>query len=553
MQRIGRGMFEAAPAWADPLVLMLLFGFTLFHSLGAAPLLNPDEGRYAEIPREMLESGDFITPRLDYVVYFEKPPLYHWLNALSFTIFGENEFGARFFSALSGLAGILLTWHIGRRVFGRRAGMISVLVLGTSIGYLAQGRLAIIDMLLTCLLTASLGSFLLATKSEGRRKGLCYFLFYLFAALAVLAKGLIGIMLPAAIVLLYMALGRRWRLLGEMKIPGGVTLFLLVVAPWFIAVTIRNPEFPRFFFIHEHLQRYLTVAHHRYEPFWFFIPVLAGLIFPWSCFLPAAIAGLRRRDGGGGRDSRIFLAAWAGLIFCFFSLSGSKLVPYILPVLPPVALLIGETLAALWDGGLRSIRREAWFLHAVLLAGAASILLYSLLAPNPLIGPFGCAAIAVLLLAEALLVGACRRRSSAAGLVLALCVMTYMEGIFGPPFVIAGMLGKRSCKGLARAAAKTIRPGDTVVCYSSYPQDIPFYLKRRVVIVGKNGDLQFGSGFGDQSAWFIDYATLLRRWDSSERLFVLVDTDDDAAFRKDVAVPGTTLGREGTMLLVTNR
>jgi len=552
MHRIRGSIFEATPAWADPLVLVLLFGFSFFHSLGEAPLLNPDEGRYAEVSREMIESGDFITPHLDYVVYLEKPPLCYWLNALSFMAFGENEFGARFFSALAGLAGILLTWHIGRRVFGRRMGMLSALTLGTSIGYLAQGRLAIIDMLLTFLLTASIGSFLLATRSDETHKGLYLYSFYIFAALAVLAKGLVGIALPGAIIVLYMALGRRWNLLGKMRITGGITVFLLIAAPWFVAVTLRHPEFPRFFFIHEHFQRYLTSVHHRYQPFWFFIPVLAGLIFPWSCFAPAAVAGLRGRRACADDDAGLFLAIWAALIICFFSCSKSKLVPYILPALPPTALLIGKTLSALLDGDFRSLRREAWFLHTALLSGALGILLYSLLAPKPTIGPLGCAVIAVLLLSEALLVGACRRRSSTAGLFLSLFIMTYLQGIIGPPFVIAGMQRKRSCKELARLVAKSANAGDTVVCFSSYPQDIPFYLKRRVALVGTADDLEFGSTRGDQSSWFIDYPAFCRRWDSPGRLFVLVDEDDARVFEKAVTTPIKVCGRKESMLVVTN-
>jgi len=152
------------PRAVDGAVLLILFGFSFFYALGHNPLLNPDEGRYAEIPREMHELHDFITPHLNYVPYFEKPPLYYWLNAVSFRVFGQTEFAVRFFSALSGLLGILLTWHIGRTIYGRREGFLGALILGTSIGYLIMGRLSITDMVLTCLMTASLGSLLLALR-----------------------------------------------------------------------------------------------------------------------------------------------------------------------------------------------------------------------------------------------------------------------------------------------------------------------------------------------------------------------------------------------------
>ena len=187
-------------------MLLVMFGVAIFLFLGRLPLLDPDEGRYAEIPREMLELGDFITPHLDYVKYFEKPPLHYWLNALSFSLFGQNEFAARFPAALLGLCGILLVYHIGRKLFGRREGLYAALVLGTSIGYQIQARMNIIDMTLTFCMTASLGCILLAMQDEERRKGLYYHLFYLFAALAVLAKGLIGIVLPGMIIFLFLLL-----------------------------------------------------------------------------------------------------------------------------------------------------------------------------------------------------------------------------------------------------------------------------------------------------------------------------------------------------------
>src|SRR5512136_1785696 len=129
----------------DISLLSLIFGIAFFQFLGRMPLYEPDEGRYAEIPREMLERGDFLTPFLNYVKYFEKPPLHYWLNALSFTIFGRNEFAARFPGALMGLLTIILTYYVGRKLFSRPAGVIAALILGTSTGFLILARLDIID------------------------------------------------------------------------------------------------------------------------------------------------------------------------------------------------------------------------------------------------------------------------------------------------------------------------------------------------------------------------------------------------------------------------
>ena len=192
---------QARRRW-DILVLVVLFGAGLFQSLGNLMLIAPDEGRYAEIPREMIELKDFLTPHLNYVKYFEKPPLYYWLTCISLKLFGENEFAVRFFSAVSALLGILLTYHVGRIAFGRRAGMLSAMVLGASMGYYVQGRLNNTDMVLTLFMSATLG-FFLVSQQDSRKRTRYVYLSSLCAALAVLTKGPIGIILPCAIIGIY--------------------------------------------------------------------------------------------------------------------------------------------------------------------------------------------------------------------------------------------------------------------------------------------------------------------------------------------------------------
>ena len=192
----------------DLALLLIVLSVPFFLLLGRLPLIEPDEGRYAEIPREMLLHGDFITPCLNYVKYFEKPPLHYWLNALSFSIFGQNEFAARFAGTLAGLLTVLFTYWLGRQLFERRVGLLAALIVGTSGGFLVQSRINITDMTLTFCLTLCLGSFLLGIRDEGPRKGLYYYLGYAGAALAVLAKGLIGIVFPGGIIFLFL-LGRE--------------------------------------------------------------------------------------------------------------------------------------------------------------------------------------------------------------------------------------------------------------------------------------------------------------------------------------------------------
>src|SRR6266571_6770019 len=314
----------------DISLLFTIFVIPFFQTLGRFPLIEPDEGRYAEIPREMLERCDFVTPLLYYVKYFETPPLHYWLNAIFMSIFGRNEFAARFAGALMGLLAVLLTYHIGRKLFGRRSGLLAALILGTCTGFLAQARLNITDMTLTCTLSASLAFFIVAAREDERHKGQYYYASYLCAALAVLAKGLIGIVFPGAIIFLYLLLAKRWRLLREMRLATGILLFLLIAAPWFVLVSMRNPEFAHFFFIHEHFERFLTKVHGRYQPGWYFFPILAAGLLPWTLLALHAAARAWSADRAQAFAPRRFLLLWVLVVFGFFSASNSKLASYIL-------------------------------------------------------------------------------------------------------------------------------------------------------------------------------------------------------------------------------
>jgi len=432
------------PLLRDLCFVTVVFGSAFFMLLGCFGLIEPDEGRYAEIPREMLVRGDFITPTLNYVAYFEKPPLHYWLTALSFRLFGLNEFAARFAGTLAGFLSVLLVYHTGRKLFGRRAGLFSALILGSSTGFLAQSRLNLTDMTLTFCLSAALCCFIIAADDHERHKGIYYYLFYFFSALAVLTKGLIGIVFPAGIVVIYLVMTRRRQLLGEMRLPGGMALFLAVAAPWFVLVALRNPEFAHFFFIHEHFERYLTRVHGRYQPFWFFIPILLLTIFPWSIYGVRAVvrAWKERRQQNG--DKLLFLLVWTVFIFLFFSASHSKLIPYILPVFPPMAILMGKMFADLVDNrGHRHLFGAENVILGVLLvvmSGLATVYPHvremaplltgsglvrpgsSLLTKQPILSPAGGAAVACLTVAMGAAIWLAGRRKEMLILFAGLCL-----------------------------------------------------------------------------------------------------------------------------------
>ncbi|WP_303323010.1 phospholipid carrier-dependent glycosyltransferase [Cloacibacillus evryensis] len=293
--------------------------------LGSYPLMEPDEGRYAEIPREMIESGNYITPMLNYVKYFEKPVFLYWMNAASFHIFGQNEFAARIGTALCALAGALATGMLGAFIYGRIAGFIAGVVTATSLLYFAIGTINITDMPLSFFLTLAFASFYAAHVKEEKKY---YLLFYFACAMALLTKGLIGVVLPGAVIFFYIIFTKQWKLFYKPLYLPGIVLFFAVSVPWFYLVCRDNPDFFRFFFIQEHFLRYATKMHHRYEPFWFFFPMIPLGLVPWTAFFFALFSKksvARSPEGAEEKRAGIYLALWFAVIFLFFSFQADPL------------------------------------------------------------------------------------------------------------------------------------------------------------------------------------------------------------------------------------
>lgn len=557
----------------DILLIAIVLGIPFLQYLGALPLIDPDEGRYAEIPREMLERWDFITPTLNYVHYFEKPPLLYWLNAAAMQIFGLNEFAARLPSALCGLATVLTTYIIARRLYDRRAALISALILGTSAGFVLQSRIILTDMLLTFCLTAALGSFIVAASQEKHRdSSIPWYLFYLFSALAVLAKGLIGIVFPAGIIFFYLLLGREWQILKRMRLVSGLLLFLAVSAPWFVAVSLRNPEFARFFFIHEHFERFTSNVHGRSQPLWFFIPVLAGTMLPWSFFIPGALGRAwrnRRHEGLPG----LFLLIWSVLIFLFFSKSGSKLVPYLLPIFPPLAIMISVRFCALLEGRGREIKLAAILLGSVMLllgcaaigysnlplaSGAISTLVPALAAPlkqfvthaPPVSIAAGLAIGALFLLQGTVLLVSAGKKP--VRILIVLCLASFLLEILVPRLIMGGIARAESPRDLALKARELATPDSRIVTFGPM-QAVPWYTSRRVLVAGDLDELAFGSRQGDQSAWFPNQEALLRMWSGHNHVLIMLKKRELEGLTPQLKPPARIVQESGRRLLISNR
>ncbi len=324
-------------------LILFIIPFLLYvASLPFTPLMEPDEGRYSSIPSAMNATGDYVTPRLKEAVYFEKPPLAYWATAIAFQLFGENEFSSRLFAALCAWGCIILTYRMGSFFHDNKTGLYAGAVLTTFLYHAAIGRINILDMPLAFFVCMAIWSGFRYLASTERRKIRLYLL-YIFSALAFLTKGLIGIVFPFGVVITWLIISRRWRETFALFSPVGVLFFAAITMPWLILVQNANPDFFHFFFIQEHFLRYATRIHNRYQPFYFYLPIILAGTLPWCAFLPEVLRGVRKnvRVFFDGVEKR-FLFVWICLILIFFSISSSKLIPYIAPIFLPIALIFGH-------------------------------------------------------------------------------------------------------------------------------------------------------------------------------------------------------------------
>lgn len=524
--------------------------------LGSHGLLEPDEGRYSEIPREMIESGNFITPKLNYVKYFEKPVLLYWMNAINFMTFGQNEFSARLFTASCALLGIAATGALGAFMFGSLAGFLSAIITALSLLYFAIGTINLTDMPLSFFITLALVSFYVGHRSQNKK---WYLLFYASMALGLLTKGLVAIVLPGGVVFWYIIFTRKWKLILEALYIPGILLFFGISIPWFWLVCRDNPDFFHFFFIQEHFLRYATKMHDRYEPFWFFLPMIPAGIMPWTGFLFSLFSKdsiLRSPADERERDSNIYLLLWFGVILLFYSLSDSKLIPYIVPCIPPLTILIGADISRMiknkrWHGGAM-----AWEIGIAILFSAA-LIGYAILGnelPQATSLPIAIKVSIGLLIGPALAIWLSYSKiKNFKAAVAVLCVSSFIF-IYGLLGIYTVMGETRSTKAVSEVITKEIRPNETLVSYGEVLQGIPFYTKQRVMLVDYMGELEFGAKQKEGEGWFLKSEEFLPQWRNGSKSFVLVsDKDRIKTLFPDGNMKETKKIEVGDYLIIFNR
>jgi 4-amino-4-deoxy-L-arabinose transferase-like glycosyltransferase len=585
--RIAHGLARLWAATGWPALLVLAVAALIYiGSAGTPALLDDTDSLYALVAREMNQRWDWITPYANGIRYLEKPPLFYWLISLSYLAFGvASEFTARLPTALAVVALVAVTYDIGRLLFGRAVAVVGALALATSAGLFVFTRIILPDAVLTLCLAVVFDGFVRWQRApeESAAKTHALLAMYAFAALAVLAKGLIGVVFPAAAVLATLIATGQPRAIARIVSLPGVALFLAIAAPWHIAAGLQNPGFLWFYFVNEHVLRFLgqrlpmDYGAVPLVPFWLLHLVW---LFPWSVYLAAlAVPANFRRALAARRDAIVLLLAWAGSIVVFFSFS-SRLEYYTLPAFPALALLAGYQAVACWT---RAQSAPGWVLAALglalgtLLIAAAGLdpamLADRVLAlradPDLYVFYFGhlfdlTADSLAALRAPLLAAGAALaivlplhqlvrpRRAKAA--VIASAMLLLFAAADGAFSIFAPHL---TSKPFADEINRRIELPAVLVLDVEFEEasSLAFYTGQPLHLHDAGSvNLAYGIGYPDAPVVVLDHEALKRLWaDTSRRVFIVAPAGRQARIAGYVGNPGYVIARQGGKVLLSNR
>lgn len=536
-------------------LLWLLLAIVWFGTLGTRDLVDPDEGRYSEISREMALSGDWVTPRLNGLKYFEKPPLQYWATAIAFRLFGVNEFSARLWVGLCGFLTVLMLWYTARRLWGAAIGDYAALIAGSTLFIVALSHVVTLDMGVSFFLTLALCGFLLAQHDGASALETRRYMWLTWAAMAgaALSKGLIGVVIPGAVLTLYSILCRDWAPWRRMQWLIGLAIFLVLTLPWHLLAASRNPEWAEFYLVHEHFTRFLTSRHQRDEKWYFFVHLVILGFLPWTTWLPATSRQGWLDDGARFNVNR-FLLLWAAFIFVFFSASGSKLPAYILPVFPALALLLAQILV---KSDTRALKVHALLLMLFWFVLAVAALIFSAKATTRS-SPEHYRAMAMWLLAGGVV----------AGLMTGAAMWMAMNGRRTPSvtliaassltFLVCAMFGyqayapTRSSQTMVELLRPKLQADSAVFSVDTYDQTFPFYLNRSVTLVDYVDEFALGQRQEPDKS-LATLAKFAERWQREPHAIALMSHESYAQAIGKFALPMQVIARTPRRILVEKR
>ena len=558
-----RGMENSRGYWFKDLFLIFVSGLVLY--LGFAffrPLANPDEGRYAEIPREMIASGDYTTPRLNGLPYFYKPPLFYWMQCASMKAMGYNRFSIRVASSLMAVLGICMTYAAARALYGRRAGWFAAFVLATSILYYVIGLIVTLDMAVSVFMSGAMFSFIVAVKKSGIYRSVLFAAFFVFMALAVMTKGIIGILIPCAVAFLYVVSGGISSVIAFFKsitardwlfILAGIAAFLAITVPWHVLVSVANPAtsaaegvlsknpdgqgFFWYYFIHEHLLRYIDPeTSMRAQPFWFFLAIAPAGAIPWIFLLPRIVKNTVSGGSVDARDCRndfLYMAIWICFIVAFFSISSSKLVPYITAIYPAFAFVVGVWGAKAWENRAKlNLSAENIILCASGIIGAVALVVaFFVLKKKPVdaaviaAGWYTVFSTAAILLFISLWAARYARSNNAKFWRLAACGLVVLVLSIN---LNAGLGQRMNSERVAEYILKNRHGEKLAIAFDyGYFQDLPVWLDELPALLGEPPTEQYFGWMREKSAHadriFPDAASLKAELEKSGKMWVVVN------------------------------
>jgi len=509
---------------------LLIIPLSLYIALlPVMPLMEPDEARYSDIPSLMNRTGNYITPHLNHVVYLEKPPLGYWVTALFFKIFGENEFSSRLFVALCAWGCILLVYRIGTFFHDEKTGLYSAGVLSTFLYHSFLGKINILDMPLTFFVCLAIWAGYRYFAGECQKKGWLYLL-YVGSALAFLTKGLIGILFPFAITILWLFISKRRHDVLRLFSPIGMTLLLLISCPWIALVQKANQDFLWFFFIREHLLRYTTALHSRHQNILFYILVVVLGTLPWSAFLLKALKeGVEKRVTLFKAGEKHFLLIWIFSIFIFFSVSSSKLIPYIAPIFLPIAVIFGHLFRLYEDRNIGP--EEGWgrrFLYDLPIIIQSFMFITLLISPlfikNIILSRYlenfyfekwwWLVILSILFQVMIIFLPSLVKRKWRRGWFVTVTILSALF-LISIHFPIAHLLTpSRSAYPVSKAIHTLLPPNQELFQYRMSLYGIDFYNKIRTPLVGHAGELEFGFNQlppDERYHYFLNHEELFKR------------------------------------------
>ncbi|MBV8271532.1 MAG: glycosyltransferase family 39 protein [Cupriavidus sp.] len=548
--------WTAAAGWVGLFVVVALVVW--FVSLDMRHLVGPDEGRYAEISREMFASGDWVTIRYNALKYFEKPPFHMWVTAVGYELFGLGEWQARLAVALSGLLGIGVSMMAARRWFGGRAAAFTGLALLAAPMWSVAAHFNTLDMTLAGVMSCVLAFMLMAQHPDASVAARRGWMAACWAAMgvAILTKGLVGIALPGLVLVVYTLVTRDWGLWRRLHLALGAVVMLVITVPWFYLVSVRNPEFPNFFFIHEHWERYTSNIHSRSGPIWYFLPLVVGGFLPWAGMFPRLWTAMRMpADGSQTQVQARFRPAmmagiWAIAIFVFFSLSRSKLPGYIVPVIPALGILAGVALDRLtprvWGKQLLGMAIVA---ACGLLASPVVATLNANHIPNSFYRAY---AVWVAAAFVVMLVGIAAARLLLRRGVLP-SVAVYAMGMYlGFTLALLGheTVGRpASGADIAPQIAQKLTPEMPLYGVQMLDHTLPFYLRHPLTMVGQADELTFGTQVEPQR-WVPDIPSFTRLWKNGQPAMAVMSPETYLALAP--TMPMYVVARDWRRVVVTN-